>query len=303
VVGPSGLLTTVADLQRWLRNLETGAVGGPAFRAEMERVGILTSGRTTGYAMGLEVSTIGGERVVSHAGWTGGYVAYAGRMPSRRLSLVILCNGSAVNTDELGPILLARLAKVGGPPPDVRPQLGDTVASGEGARAAGLFRNSRTRAIVTVRAFTRGLSINTWMGYTPVAPDRYRSLDGMRELILTTTGHGAVAAFTLRTADGDSVEYQRLDATVSTIAELSAYAARYRNEDTDATIEMIVRDGVLTAVRGSTLRDQAVPVFRDGFRVPSQSWVLTFERAADGSVSGFDLYLPRTRMLRFTRLP
>jgi CubicO group peptidase (beta-lactamase class C family) len=303
VVGPSGLITTAADLQRWLRNLDTGTVGGAAFIAGMERVGVLSSGRATGYAMGLEISRLGGERAVSHAGWTGGYVAYAGRMPSRALSLVILCNGSAVNTDELGPILLARLAKVAGPPADVRPAFGDTVRTGAGARAAGLFRNMRTRAIVTVRTFERGLTINTWLGYTPTTPDRFRSSDGARELLLSTDRSGSVMSFTILTADSDSVEYRRLDATLPAPTELRAYAGRYHNEDTDATIELVVRDSSLMAVRGATVEDRAVPMFRDGFRVPSQSWVLTFERAADATVAAFDLSLPRTRQLRFVRVP
>ncbi len=303
VVGPGGLLTTAGDLQRWLRNLDTGAVGGAAFRAEMERVGVLRSGRATGYAMGLEVSTLGGERAVSHAGWTGGYVAYAGRMPSRALSLVILCNGSAVNTDDLGPILLARLAKVALPPADERPALGDTVHSGPGARAAGMFRNTRTRAVVTVRTFARGLAINTWLGYTPVGTDRYRSTDGTRDLELHADSTGAVTTFTVRASDGDSVEYRRLNTTLATATELPAYTGRYRNDDTDATIEFVMRDGALAAIRGASLLDRAVPLFRDGFRVPSQSWVLTFQRAADGTITGFDLSLPRTRQLVFTRLP
>ncbi len=302
VVGPSGLLTTVSDLQRWLRNLDTEQVGGPGFRAAMERVGVLSSGRQTAYAMGLEISTLGGQRVVSHAGWTGGYVAYAGRMPARRLSLVVLCNGSAVNTEELGPALLARVARVAAPPSDVRPALGDTITTGDGARAAGVFRNARTRQIVTVRAFTRGLAINTWIGYTPVAVDRYRNADGTRELTLQSDSSGLVSGFMLSGDGGDSVQYVRLDAAV--VSRLpSAYAGRFHNADTDATIELVARDGGLIAVRGATLRDVAVPIFRDGFRVPSQAWVLTFQRAADGTISAFDLSLPRTRQLLFTRLP
>ncbi|MES3033398.1 MAG: serine hydrolase [Gemmatimonadota bacterium] len=303
VIGPSGLLTTAPDLLRWLRNLDTEVVGGPGFRDAMERVGVLSSGRSTGYAMGLEVSTPGGVRVVSHAGWTGGYVAYAGRMPSRALALVILCNGSAVNTDELGPMLLSTLARIPLPPADVRPALGDTVTNGPGARAAGTFRNSRNRQVVTVRTFERGLAINTWLGYTPVAPDRYRSSDGTRELILHADASGTVTAFTLHASDGDSVQYLRLEAANVPSTPLDAYTGRYHNSDTDATIEMVVRDGQLVAQRGAALRDRAVPLFRDGFRVPSQSWVLTFTRAPDGTVNAFDLSLPRTRQLIFTRLP
>lgn len=303
VVGPSGLLTTASDLLRWLRNLDTGAVGGPGFREDMERVGVLSSGRQTSYAMGLEVGNLGGERVVSHAGWTGGYVAYAGRMPTRGLSLVILCNGSAVNTDDLGPILLARVAGVAAPPADVRPELGVAVTAGPGARVSGLFRNQRTRQIATIRTFVRGLAINTWLGYTFVGGGRYRSSDGARELVVNPDTTAIVDSFTLRTADGDSVQYLRLDSAIAPSETMGVYAGRFHNDDSGATIELTVTNGQLVARRGAAPPDRAVPLFRDGFRVPSQSWVLTFQRAVDGSVTSFDLYLPRTRQLKFTRVP
>jgi len=303
VVGPSGLLTTTPDLLRWLRNFDTGAVGGPGFREDMERVGVLASGRPTSYAMGLEVSTLGGERVVSHAGWTGGYVAYAGRMPTRGLSLVILCNGSAVNTDDLGPILLARVAGVAAPPADLRPALGAAVTAGSGARVSGLFRNQRTRQIATVRTFVRGLAINTWLGYTSVGGGRYRSSNGARELIVNPDTTTVVDSFTLRTVDGDSVQYNRLDSTLASSETLGVYAGRFHNDDTGATIELTVTNGQLVARRGAAPPDSAVALFRDGFRVPSQSWVLTFQRAVDGTATSFDLYLPRTRQLNFTRVP
>lgn len=303
VVGPSGLLTTVPDLLKWLHNLDSEQVGGPGFRAEMERAGMLASGRTTSYAMGLELSTLGEQRVVSHAGWTGGYVAYAGRMPARSLALAVLCNGSAVNTDELGPALLARLARVSLPPEDVRPALGDTLRAGAAAGVAGLFRNQRTRAIVTVRAFERGISVNTWLGFATAGPDRFRSADGSREIVAERDRSGAVPSLTMHTTDGDSVTYLRLDATPASAADLAAYVGRYRNDETEATIALTLRDGVLTAQRGTAQRDAVMPIFRDGFRVPSQSWVLTFIRGDDGAITAFDLSLPRTRQLIFTRLP
>lgn len=303
VVGPSGLLTTAPDLLRWLHNLDTEQVGGAGFRDDMERVGVLVSGRPTAYAMGLEISTIGGERVVSHAGWTGGYVAYAARMPRRALSVVVLCNGSAVNTEDLGPLLLARLARVALPPSPVRPVLGDTSSSGPTATIAGMYRNQRTRQIVTVRAFARGISLNTWSGFTGSGPDSYRSIDGARELVVQREPRDTATGFTLRTTNGDSVRYLRLADTDTTAAGLGEFVGRYRSDETDATIELALVDTRLVAQRGATLRDRVEPLFRDGFRVPSQSWVLTFRRNEQGVVTAFDLSLPRTRELIFTRIP
>lgn len=300
VVGPGGLLTTGPDLMKWLANLDTEQVGGPGFRADMERVGVLRSGRATAYAMGLDVSELDGERLVSHAGWTGGYVAYAGRLPARRLALGILCNGSGVNTEELGPVLLARLAHLT-PPRDVRPALGDTARTGLEARAAGLYRSLRTLQPVTLRGFAQGVSLNTWTGYTRTPDGTYVSRDGRRRLQFT--GDTLVpTAFRVIGTDGDTVSYARLDPTLPTPAQLDAYVGRYRNDETDGVIELRRAGDRLEAWRGSVLRDAVVPLFRDGFRVPSQSWILTMQRDATGMVTGFDLGLPRMRRLTFRRV-
>jgi CubicO group peptidase (beta-lactamase class C family) len=154
VVGPSGLLTTVPDLMKWLRNFDTQQVGGAGFTAEMERVGVLRSGRVTSYAMGLEIDTVQGERLVSHAGWTGGYVAWAGRLPRRQLALGILCNGSAVNTQELGPQLMAQLAHL---PPASTAQSSPPVVLTE---LVGQYRNEDTRAVIELRL--HGDQLDAW---------------------------------------------------------------------------------------------------------------------------------------------
>lgn len=300
VVGPGGLLTTMPDLMKWLANFDVERVGGPGFTADMERVGVLRSGRHTAYAMGLEIAQLDGERMVFHAGWTGGYVAWAGRLPARRLALGVLCNGSGVNTEELAPALLARLAGLT-VPRDVRPVFGDTARSGLEARATGLYRSLRTRQPVTVRGFARGVTLNSWTGYERGSDGAYVSADRRRRLQFT--GDTVLpTAFRVISDDGDTVSYVRLDETLPSPSELDAYAGSYRNDETDAVIELRRVGERLEAVRGGVLRDVVVPIFRDGFRVPSQSWVLTMQRSATGVVSGFDLGLPRMRQLSFTRL-
>lgn len=301
VVGPGGLMTTVPDLMAWLRNLDTEQVGGAGFRATMEQVGVLRSGRSSQYAMGLEVGILGGERVVSHAGWTGGYVAWAGRLPARQLALGILCNGNAINTEDLGPALLTRLARLPPPVSDRRPDLGTARASGGSASLAGLFRSRRNDQLVTVRAFERGVTLNVWTGFSEAGAGAYASFDGTRTLNTHRDSTGRIDAFHIRHVNGDSIAYVRLDATPPTAHQLPAYAGRYRSEEADAEMHIIAGSETLLAERGSVLRDTLRASFRDGFRAPSQSWIITFRRDSTGSVTGFDLSLPRSRRIRFDR--
>lgn len=302
VVGPGGLLTTAPDLMRWLRNFDTERVGGAGFTADMERVGVLRSGRRTAYAMGLEVDTLAGVRMVYHAGWTGGYVAWAGRLPQRKLALGILCNGSAVNTEELGPVLMAKLARLT-PPRSVRPVLGDTARSGVLARATGLYRSMRTLQTVTLRGFADGFSLNTWTGYRRAPDGGFVSLDGARRVQFLPDTTRTPTGFVMRAADGDSIRYERLDVTLPASAQLAEYVGRYRNDEVHAVIEVRQQGDRLVAWRDGVLHDDLTALFRDGFRAPSQSWLITFRRSDAGRVIGFDLGLPRMRRLSFERVP
>ena len=301
VVGPGGLLTTAPDMMRWLRNFDTEKVGGPGFTADMERIGMLRSGRTTAYAMGLEIDTAVGERMAYHAGWTGGYVAWAGRLPTRHLALSILCNGSAVNTEELGPVLMARLARLT-PPVASRPALGDTASVGLMARAAGLYRSLRSLQPVTVRGCSDGVSLNTWIGYRRLLDGTFASLEGARRLRFSPDTI-APSGFTVYSTDGDSVAYERLDVTLPTQRVLADYVGRYRNDETESEIELRMIGPRLVAWRGGVLHDDLTAIFRDGFRAPSQSWIITMNRSPTNAIVGFDLGLPRMRRLVFVRVP
>lgn len=223
VVGPGGLLTTAPDLMKWLRNFETQQVGGPGFTAAMERVGVLRSGRATAYAMGLQVEMLAGERMVYHAGWTGGYVAWAGRLPRRRLALSILCNGSAVNTEELGPELMARLARLT-PPSATAPAPRAPVASpatpptrptsAELAEYVGRYRSEEANAVIELTQ--RGDRLVAWRGgilqddLIPVTRDNFRVPSQAWRITARRDAAGRVTGFDLGLPRMRRLPFERL---------------------------------------------------------------------------------------------
>lgn len=92
VVGDGGVFTTVDDLARWDGNLDSGQVGGRGGIAMLLSPGHLTDGSSTGYALGLNIGTFNGSRVVSHSGSYGGYQSTYMRFPDEHLSVITLCN-------------------------------------------------------------------------------------------------------------------------------------------------------------------------------------------------------------------
>jgi CubicO group peptidase (beta-lactamase class C family) len=92
VVGDGGVFSTVGDLARWDGNLDSGIVGGKDGVKLLLTAGTLRDGRSTGYALGLNIGSFNGSRLVSHSGSYGGYHATYLRFPDDRMSVIALCN-------------------------------------------------------------------------------------------------------------------------------------------------------------------------------------------------------------------
>lgn len=92
VVGDGGVFSTVDDLAKWDANLDSGLVGGKVGVAMLQTQGRLSDGRSTGYALGLNIGSYNGSRLVSHSGSFGGYQSTYLRFPDDHLSVITLCN-------------------------------------------------------------------------------------------------------------------------------------------------------------------------------------------------------------------
>lgn len=101
LVGQGGIVTSLADLQRWDENFYDPKVGGRDFVALMRSTDPLNGGASNDYAFGLTVGTYRGQRVEQHTGATGGYRAAIYRFPDAHSSIALLCNASDVHTASL----------------------------------------------------------------------------------------------------------------------------------------------------------------------------------------------------------
>ena len=90
----SSLNTTIDDFIRWMRNYETGQVGGEEMLRTMVKRGVLTSGDTLDYAHGLTVGDYRGLPTFGHGGSWAGYRTNFIRFPEQNLSIAVFCNVS-----------------------------------------------------------------------------------------------------------------------------------------------------------------------------------------------------------------
>lgn len=101
LVGQGGIVTSLADLEKWDENFYDAKVGGREFGDLMQTTEPLNSGAANDYAFGLTVETYRGQRLVQHTGATGGYRAALFRFPTQHTSFALMCNASTANTEAL----------------------------------------------------------------------------------------------------------------------------------------------------------------------------------------------------------
>jgi CubicO group peptidase (beta-lactamase class C family) len=99
--GDGAVFTSVEELLHWDSNFHEPRVGGAPLLEMLHGRGVLTSGDTLGYALGVQHGTLRGARTVSHGGSWGGFRAELLRLPEQRASVAVLCNAGNANPTQL----------------------------------------------------------------------------------------------------------------------------------------------------------------------------------------------------------
>lgn len=313
-LGDGAVFTTVEELLLWDRNFYDPKVGGQALLDELHTRGVLTSGDTLSYALGLMHGEYRGQRTVSHGGSWGGYRAELMRFPDQRFSVATLCNLGTTNPSQLSGrvadvflenVLTPRPLANAAPAGAARPTAAASVAIPEATlRAlAGTYRNSTTRAVRTIE-FDDGalyLTGNGRYALRAVGATTFELVDVPVDLTLEFTGPSAGARrLTWTIAGQQPVQFDRIEVATPNATELAAYAGAYHSDELDATYTLSVDDGALTVHRRSAEPQALQPLTRDEFSAGSMT--ARFLRAADGTIEGFVLDLGRIRNLRFDRI-
>jgi len=107
--GPTGVQTTLIDLQKWSENFYRPVVGTSKVLAEMQQPQRLADGTPITAALGLERKRLGNQDAVLHTGVTAGTRAAFVRFPAHNTTFVLLCNRMDVNSERLAAQVAAAL--------------------------------------------------------------------------------------------------------------------------------------------------------------------------------------------------
>jgi len=141
LAGEGGLVSTLDDMLRWMKHLDTPVIGKPSTWEYLKRPMILANGTCTHYACGLIHDCYRGLETLQHPGGVLGGSAHILKVPKLDLDVVVLTNRSDVFAVHLADRILDRCVK--GLKPRMQPPA---------IKSTGLYRSSRSGRVVQLSA-------------------------------------------------------------------------------------------------------------------------------------------------------
>jgi len=314
--GDGSVFTNVEDLQRWDENFYHPKVGDQALLDTLQTRGVLTSGQTIDYALGLVIDQHRGLRSVGHGGSWAGYRAELIRFPDQHFSVACLCNlGTAEPSDlatEVADLYLADAfpqpapgaAKAGAEAAGSAAP-GVTLTPQDLATMAGIYRKALDEEIrkVTVEGGKLKLArYGTTLDLVPLSKNVFHAASG-RDLRFTFEGPGPKGARRLTETvwGGKPVTFDAITPSGLSAARLAEYAGTYRSDELQVSYDLVTDNGRLVLRAHNLPKTELTATVNDVFA--SDSLTLKFERDARKRVAAFALGAGRIRNIRFVRVP
>ncbi len=303
-VGATSLFTTVEDEAKWLRNYETGKVGGPKAIAQMHQLGVLNDGRKLQYAFGLLLDTYKGHRRIGHGGGDAGYRTYTVRFPDQQLGIVLFSN--AGHFDAVG--TAGKIADLFLPPQAAEGEAKTPVALNESilSRYAGSYIQPEGAPLRVVREDEK-LYLEGAFGRAPletVNDSSFTSWNGLLKLTFARPAPGDNAQSPALTVEmNQPVRYTRYEPVQLGRGALQAYTGTFESDELGERYQVLLKGDELL-LRHRKYPDVPLrPVTKEQFSSPHW-WMgnLRFLRDNRGQITGLEVNEGRVLHLKFNKI-
>jgi CubicO group peptidase (beta-lactamase class C family) len=298
VVGAGGLMTTVGDLQRWNDALNHPRDEDLGWADLLTQPGILNDGTKLRYGLGLELDPIAGHPAFSHAGSTGAYRAWLGRVPDAGLSIALLCNDGSLNTEDLGLAIAALYLTPSAAISDAKrsAKLPDILG------LAGRYRNMLNDTAIDVKVDNGRARFNGSASFVAAGLNKLVLEEGGRIAYLNRSANGLVERISLSRQSNTPVPLKREAAWNPSVSEMELFSGRFRSQEIDGEHRFELKNGQLQWIDPAGRAQPLTPLYRDTFSAAESSWTLRFTRASDGRIDGFNASITRARRIRYTKI-
>jgi len=303
--GATSVFTTVGDLARWDRNLQTGQVGGPAVSKAMRELDRLNGGGDNNYASGLVLGRYRGLPTEEHSGADAGYRAELLRFPEQRLTVAILANASDVGA----PTLAYRIADIylEGTPGLASVAIGPTPIDLNVPGSAPYLGDYQLRPGFLLSFTSEGHQLMVQATGQPKfvmdasADNAFFTRAFVASVVFDPPGSDGVTRTATWKQLGQSSPLVRVTREQPADTELRACTGDFFSDELHAIYTLSVRDGALWLryPRGSLV---LTPLTRGVFSAPFPIGTVTVEKNAAGQCEGLAVTTGRVRNLAFRKI-
>lgn len=294
--GATSLTTTVADLQKWLQEVQHPTVFDPSLIRSLYQPNRLIGGTWSNYGLGMWQSEIRGHHAIMHTGSDAGFRALVATYPVEDTSIIILSNGSADLTPVHEGLVDIFLNGTTEPSAVVQPSATDL------AKLPGYYASSWGGAF-ELKA-SEGKLIRVSGGSAQSAtfrPDNIIEFPAPVTRYRIAAGSGTVDTLEQLTNNGPPVRYERVERTAVTADTLRPLTGRYRSAELDITYVVSMTNDKLTMANLQAPDPVPLtPVKPDWFDFPNGRLIV--ERDDQGSPVAILLTTSRARNMRFYRV-
>ncbi len=304
VVGATSLHTTVEDMAKWDRNFYTAEVGGTEVMKGMHERGILSSGDTINYALGLSHGRYRGLPTVGHGGADAGYRSDFLRFPEQDITVAVLCNFPSSGPGGLGRQVADIVLEDAFPEPlsDDDEEEGEEEADpvrlseAELEELAGYYTQEANDRPVVIRNRRGHLFLEGRVRLFHEGDWVFRP-DGEEEetVQLVATPDGSISFTT-----PEGITFLRQPSVDRDEVDLEPYVGTYWSDELGVEYEARLEEGRLFFTNRKTGRNNLGPVYKDGFG-SGGNWV-RFYRDSSGGIAGFTQSSGRVWKVRFERV-
>jgi CubicO group peptidase (beta-lactamase class C family) len=303
--GAGGINTTPGDVAKWMHNLKTGELGGPAVIKELTTSFVLNDGTPSNYGYGVFLDSTRGVRRWQHGGNDVAHSSTFVYYPDLDAGYVVFSNYQGVPGGIAGVVENAFFGQYMTAPQRATATSGGSVdvPAATLRRYAGKYEMTTLGGLL-LTVELQGRQLQLQVPGQPALPLRPTSMTSFEVV-------GAPAKITFNTAADSSVEgitfQQGGDHPGKRVVEkasvdLTSFAGRYFSEELETFYDLSVEDGKLV-IRHR--RFGPVPLTHtsgDSFSGTLPVSSVVFRRDADGKVIGFEAGNGRARGIVFKKV-
>lgn len=301
--GAGGIYTTPGDVAKWLRNLKTGELGGPAVIKELTTSFVLNDGKPSNYGYGVFLDSTRGLRRWQHGGNDVAHSSTFVYYPDLDAGYVVFSNYQGVPGGIAGVVADAFFGQHMTAPQRPTATAGVDVPAATLRRYAGKYEMTTLGGLL-LAVEMQGGQLRLQVPGQPALPLRPTSTTSFEVV-------GAPARITFNAAADGSVEGITFEqggqhpgrrVVEKPSVDLTSFAGRYFSEELETFYDLSVEGGQLV-IRHRRFGPVALThTSGDSFSGSLPVTQVVFRRDAQGNVTGFDAGNGRARGIVFTKV-